>query len=83
MGCPRYIGTQPTGPVQTHALVFAAALKDSPLPVYTVPPKTQGAPSLAEGEEGKKRGMQGSSVILEAPTGSASGMELVGLQGEG
>lgn len=46
-------GTQPTAPSRQVHWYLQLLWKDSPLR-YTVPPKTQGAPSLAEGEEGKK-----------------------------
>lgn len=48
-------GTQPTAPSRQVHWYLQLLWKDSPL-LYTVPPKTQGAPSLAEGEEGKKGG---------------------------
>lgn len=51
-------GTQPTAPSRQVHWYLQLLWKDSPLR-YTVPPKTQGAPSLAEGEEGKRGLTQG------------------------
>lgn len=55
-------GTQPTAPSRQVHWYLQLLWKDSPLR-YTVPPKTQGAPSLAEGEE-RKKGCQGSGLVL-------------------
>lgn len=54
-------GTQPTAPSRQVHWYLQLLWKDSPL-LYTVPPKTQGAPSLAEEEEGKKGGLLGSGI---------------------
>lgn len=43
-------GTQPTAPSRQVHWYLQLLWKDSPL-LYTVPPKTQGAPSLAAGEQ--------------------------------
>lgn len=45
-------GTQPTAPSRQVHWYLQLLWKDSPLR-YTDPPKTQGAPSLAAGEEDK------------------------------
>lgn len=67
-------GTQPTAPSRQVHWYLQLLWKDSPLR-YTVPPKTQGAPSLAEGEEGKK-GCQGSGLVLGPLPFGASGMRV-------
>ena len=74
-------GTQPTAPSRQVHWYLQLLWKDSPLR-YTVPPKTQGAPSLAEGEEGKKGKCRGQASVLEPEPEARRGWELgAGLQG--
>lgn len=55
-------GTQPTAPSRQVHWYLQLLWKDSPLR-YTVPPKMQGAPSLAEEVDGKKRGCGGQASV--------------------
>lgn len=68
-------GTQPTAPSRQVHWYLQLLWKDSPL-LYTVPPKTQGAPSLAEEEEGKKGGCRGQAFVLGPLTVGAKGMRV-------
>lgn len=68
-------GTQPTAPSRQVHWYLQLLWKDSPLR-YTVPPKTQGAPSLAEGNKGR-----GDARVRSSVAAGESGMR--GEQGSG